>query len=82
MFRQRIILFIYEGTVPKDLAMATCSRIAMSGIRPIAAPSSEHISGKLNQTVELPSSVLLIENGGSAIDGNPALISPVEQDHY
>lgn len=58
--------------------MATCSKIAIRGMRPIAAPSSEQISTKLNDTVEFVASfVILTEKAGKAKDGKPGLISPV-----
>jgi hypothetical protein len=64
-------------TLPNALAIATCSNMAIRGIKPMAAPSSEHISGKLNKTVLFPSeSVVLIENGGNSNEGRPALMLP------
>ena len=58
--------------------MATCSRIAINGISPMAAPSSEQISGKFKYTVEfVASSVLLMEKEGRENGGKPGLMSPV-----
>ena len=63
------------ANIPKALATATCSRMEMSGMRPIAAPNSEQISENPKIIVVFPI-VRFIENGGSSNGGSPAWMLP------
>ena len=56
--------------------MATCSRMAINGINPIAGPSSPQMSPKLRYTVPLELVVRFREKGGRAKLGRPALMLP------
>lgn len=58
--------------------MATCSKMAMSGMRPMAAPSSKQISENPKTTVVLPT-VRLTVKAGKPKGGSPDWISPVHQ---
>ena len=63
------------ANIPKALATATCSRMEMSGMRPIAAPNSEQISENPKIIVVFPI-VLFAEKGGNSNGGSPALMLP------
>ena len=62
---------MFIGHIPKALAIATCSKMAMRGMRPIAAPSSKQMSENPMTTVVFPI-VWFIENGGKPNGGIPA----------
>ena len=56
---------------PNDFAIATCSRMAIKGTRPMEEPSSETISPNPSSTVVFPM-VLFAVKAGNAKGGSPA----------
>ena len=60
---------------PNDFAIATCSKIAIRGTKPMDDPSSAHISPNPNISVLLPT-VLFNEKAGNSKAGSPDWISP------
>ncbi len=64
------------GGLPKALAMAICSRMAMSGIRPTADPISDKMSPKDSSMLVPFSPIRFAVKCGSWKEGRPGSMSP------